>query len=140
VTSSASSLAIFFGPQGDTDVAHEVCDFIVTLACSEVSFVASPQGFNADFFSLLLSCATIRPRKVSSLTFDIWVTLQDLQVSERHPFLVQEIFFKLFPILMGQCIYPEGFSRWETYEDDDDLDDDIALEAAPEKEATEDKA
>lgn len=121
VTSSATALAPFFGPDGDNDVAHEVCDFIVTLATSEVSYLSSPQGFNVDIFQLLLSCVSLRPRKISSLTFDIWVTLQDMPVSERHPFLVQDIFYKLLPLLMDQCLYPEGFSHWDpcSYDEDD---------------------
>jgi len=123
ITLSAPSLAPFFGVNGDENVAQEICNFMVSIASNEIILLSSPQNCNIAFFDLLLSCTTLRPRKVSSLTFDVWLGIQDQPVANRHIYLTQEIFYKLLSSLLNQCIYPHGFINWESYDGDDDEDD-----------------
>lgn len=73
VTSTAHSLAPFFGTDGDENVAHEICNFMVSIASNDSALITTPQNCNIAFFDLLLSCATLRPRKIASLTFDVWL-------------------------------------------------------------------
>ena len=122
VTSVASSLAPFFGIDGDENVAHEICNFMVSIASNDIALLSMPQTCNVAFFDLLLSCATLRPRKIASLTFDVWLGIQDQPVANRHVYLTQDIFFKLISCLLNQCIYPDGFIDWDSCDNDDEDD------------------
>lgn len=122
VTSVASSLAPFFGSDGDENVAHEICNFMVSIASNDIALLSMPQSCNIAFFDLLLSCATLRPRKIASLTFDVWLGIQDQPVANRHVYLTQDIFFKLISCLLNQCIYPDGFVDWDSCDNDDEDD------------------
>ena len=89
---SAAQLAPFFdlnSDRGDHDVGYEICYCMVSIASQEIELSTSQQYCNVEFFRLLLSCATLKPRKIASLTFDLWLSLQDTPVSERHPYTHQ---------------------------------------------------
>ena len=123
---STAQLAPFFdldSARGDQEAAYEICYCMVTIASQEIALVTSPQFCNVDFFRLLLSCATQKPRKIASLTFDFWLSLQDTPVAERHPYTHQEIFENLLEILLKQSMYPPDFINWEEDAGDDDEDD-----------------
>ena len=122
VTSTAPSLAPFFGINGDENVAHEICNFMVSIASNDITLLTTPQNCNLGFFDLLLSCTTLRPRKIAALTFDVWLGIQDQPVANRHIYLTQDIFFKLLTCLLNQCIYPVGFVDWDNCENDDEDD------------------
>ena len=96
---------------------------MVTIASQEISIVTSPQFCNVEFFRLLLSCASQKPRKIASLTFDFWLSLQDTPVAQRHPYTHQEIFESLLEILLKQSMYPPNFINWKDDAGDDDEDD-----------------
>jgi hypothetical protein len=49
---------------------------MVSIASQEILLTTSQQYCNVEFFRLLLSCATLKPRKIASLTFDLWLSLQ----------------------------------------------------------------
>lgn len=122
---SASQLAPFFdlnSDRGDQDVGYEICYCMVSIASQEIELTTSQQCCNVEFFRLLLSCATLKPRKIASLTFDLWLSLQDTPVSERHPYTHQEIFETLLDILIKQSMYPPNFTSWRDDTDDDEDD------------------
>ena len=122
---SASQLAPFFdlnSDSGDQDVGYEICYCMVSIASQEIELSTSQQYCNVEFFRLLLSCATLKPRKIASLTFDLWLSLQDTPVSERHPYTHQEIFETLLDILIKQSMYPLEFSSWDDDANDDEDD------------------
>lgn len=106
------------GEEGHDDVAHEVCTTVTYLATQEVKLVASPQACITELFDLLLLFAASKPRKISSTTFDVWLALQEQPVVERHPYVTQEVFFKLLGALLAQCTYPQS---WASANDEDDL-------------------
>lgn len=124
ITASIPMLAPFFGIDGDEDTAYEICNFIVEICNAEVDLITSPHGCDVDFFNLLLSCVTLKPRKIASLTFDVWIAIQDQPVANRHEYLAEEIFYKLLTNLIDQCIYPNSFINWEdSYDDEDDFNE-----------------
>ena len=106
------------GEEGYDDVAHEVCTTVTYLTTQEVKLLASPQACNTELFDLLLLFAASKPRKISSSTFDVWLALQELPVVERHPYVTQEVFFKLLGALLTQCTYPQS---WASPSDEEDL-------------------
>jgi hypothetical protein len=124
ITSSAGLLAPFFSPDGgDERVAHEICNSLVSLASHEAPLVASPQHCSVEFFQLLLSCTQQRPRRIASLTFDVWISLADIPVVERHAYVSGEVFQVLLHNLLASIAYPADFSSsWdESADDEDDL-------------------
>ena len=125
MTSCSVYLAPFFdhtGESGDEDVAHEICNCMVSIACQEVDLVCSPESCNVDFINLLLELTKQKPRSIASLTFEVWVNLQeDLPVADRHPFLAQEVFYKLLEIILLQCTYPSDYTEsWDDCDEDED--------------------
>lgn len=125
-TSSGPSLAPFFAADKDSDnAAHEICSCIACLVCSETALVSAPDTCSVEFCTLLLSCASQRPRKIAALTFDAWLSLQDVPVALRHPLLHKQIYLSLLGALLSHFQYPEGFTSWdaELTDDEDDFTD-----------------
>lgn len=125
-TSSGPSLAPFFAAGSATDnAAHEICSCIASLVCSETALVSAPETCSVEFCSLLLSCTSQRPRKIAALTFDAWLSLQDVPVASRHPLLHKQIYLSLLGALLSHFQYPEGFTSWEAElrDDEDDFTD-----------------
>ena len=123
VTLSGPALAPFFAVDGSSDsAAHEICSCITSLVCNETAHLSGPESCNIDFFSLLLSCVAQRSRKIASLTFDAWLSLQDVAVIARHPFLQSQIYYSLLTILLTHCKYRDGFVGWDLEIDDDEDD------------------
>jgi hypothetical protein len=125
-TSSGPSLAPFFAADNSSDnAAHEICSCIASLVCSETALVSAPDTCSVEFCMLLLSCASHRPRKIAALTFDAWLSLQDIPVALRHPLLHKQIYLSLLGALLSHFQYPEGFTSWEAelVDDEDDFTD-----------------
>ena len=124
VTLSGPALAPFFAIDCHSDnAAHEICCCITSLTCNETAHLSKSASCNVDFFSLLLTCAAQRPRKIASITFDAWLSLQDIPVAARHPYLQKQIYSSLLTILLTHCKYGNGFVCWdsETNDDEDDF-------------------
>ncbi len=100
------------------NTAYEICNCLVAVIVSQLSFLAASSTFNLDFFTLLLSLASIQPRKIAMLTFDVWIAIQDIPITERHAYLVQDVFSQLLNVVFVQCIYPIDYD----HENDDDFD------------------
>ena len=63
----------------------------MAIVSNETALLSSPSSCNIDFFYLLLSCTGQHSRKIAALTFDAWVSLQDIPVAARHPFLNAQV-------------------------------------------------
>jgi hypothetical protein len=128
ITSSSVSLALFFKGGGEEEeVALEICNCIATIIEEETEFLVASESCNVELISLLLSCVTLRPRKLASITFDAWLAIQDVSVCSRHAAFVQvqgELFATLMDGLLAQCAYPAGFASWDadTADDEDDFE------------------
>lgn len=123
LVSSKASFAVFFtADKASESAAHEICSCIISLLCYETALLSAPDTAIVDLWHLLLSCATQRPRKLAVLTFDAWLSLQDLPVAERHPFLQMVVFHSLLDTLLLHSQYPEGFTSWDADEGDDEDD------------------
>ena len=125
ITSNACLLVPYFQVEngGNEQVAFGICNTLVALASSEVGLVASPRYCSADFFQLLLFCSRQRPRKIASLTFDVWIALADIPIAERHPYVAHEVFHAIVHNTLINCAYPADYSStWdESADDEDDL-------------------
>ena len=120
-TTSQPALAPFFARDKTSDnSAHEICSCIVSLVCNETAALCAVGTCDSDFWSLLLSCVSQKPRKIASMTFDAWLSLQDIPVAERHPFLQKQVFATLLISLLSQCQYPDGFTKWDESDDDEE--------------------
>ena len=120
-TRSQTALAPFFAPDKTSDnSAHEICSCIVSLVCNETAVLCAANTCDSDLWSLLLSCVSQKPRKIASMTFDAWLSLQDIPVAQRHPFLQKQVFATLLISLLSQCQYPEGFIDWDESDDDEE--------------------
>jgi hypothetical protein len=126
LTSNAAVLSPFFNSEldgGDSDVAYEICNALVSLAVNEAELLSNINSCPVEFFQLLLSCSNQRPRKVAGLTFDVWIALQDIPVVERHPYVSQDVFNTLLSNLLLQCEYPSDYDSntgWDNCDDDED--------------------
>lgn len=88
-----------------------ITECVVALISEETDYVAAPISTNGLeigllSFKALLWCTSIKPRKISLLTFDAWASLQDIPMEERHVYLQKEVFLVLFETLLGQITYP----------------------------------
>ena len=125
-TSSRPVLAPFFALDKTSDnCAHEICSCIVSLVCNGTALLCAADTCDSDFWHLLLGCVCQKPRKIASMTFDAWLSLQDVPADQRHPYLQKEVFASLLVSLLAQCKYPDGFINWA--ESDDDEEDFIAF-------------
>jgi hypothetical protein len=115
IVQAAPSIAVFYGPDGDDDVGIELCNSIVSVVAAELSMLVQPSFFCAPLFDMLLTFLNQKPRKISSITFEIWCNLQDIAPAERHPYLKEDIYARVFEIILAQCVY--------TPDDIDDPDD-----------------
>jgi hypothetical protein len=125
IMNATSSFAQYFGEDGDEDVAFEIIDCIVSIVVAELPFLCRPDRFQASIFDLLLMFLRQKPRKLASITFDIWCNLDDIPVRERHPFLTgagdrargASIYTQVLEVLVLQCMHhPEDM-------EDDDCED-----------------
>ena len=98
------------------NTAYEICNCLVAVIVSQLPFLSAPSTFNLDFFNLLLSLASIQPRKIAMLTFDVWIALQDVPITDRHSYLVQDVFSQLLNVVLVQCVFPSDY-------DSDNCDD-----------------
>lgn len=106
LVSHGASLAPFLSQPGDDNqVASDICNALVTIGNVDIDFIASPHNVVAvEYFTLLLACCNHRPRKTAAQTFDIWISIVDVPVSERHPYLVTELFRGVLNIMFNQSV------------------------------------
>jgi hypothetical protein len=91
------------------NTAYEICNCLVAVIVSQLQFLSAHSSFNIEFFNLLLSLASIQPRKIAMLTFDVWIALQDIPIAERHAYLAQDVFSQLLNVVLVQGIYPVDY-------------------------------
>lgn len=115
IVQAAPSMAVFYGEDGDDDVGIELCNSIVSVVDAELPMLVSSNFFCAPLFDMLLTFLNQKPRKISSITFEIWCNIQDTPVAERHPHLKEDIYTRVFEVILSQCVY--------TPDDVDDPDD-----------------
>ena len=118
IVTSMSYIFPLFREEGNDEIALDVCTSVVSLTTQQIKLLASPQTFNQEIFDLLLLFAAFKPRKIGSITFDAWLALQELPVVERHPYVTQEVFYKVLGVVMEQCTYPHS---WENSCDEEDF-------------------
>jgi hypothetical protein len=105
IVQAAPSIAVFYGPDGDDDVGIELCNSIVSVVAAELPMLVQPNFFCPPLFDMLLTFLNQKPRKISSITFEIWCNLQDIAVTERHICLQEDIYARVFAIILAQCVY-----------------------------------
>jgi len=120
IISSMPNIVPIFQQAGDDadELKHDICDCLVSVASQEVRLLVNPSTFNVKPFELLLMFAATKPRKIATLTFDVWLALQEIPVAERHIFMSQEVFYKLLEILFDQITFPLGPLDQETEEEE----------------------
>ena len=118
ISSMPSIIPLFHGG----DVACDVCDCLVSLASHEIRLLSHPRTCNVELFQLILMFSATKPRKIASLTFEVWLTLQEVPVSDRHTFVTQEVFYKLLGILLDQISLPVAST---TLDDNDEEGEDM---------------
>lgn len=131
-----SSLFSFFKDESQTEVMLQVAHLYTSLAETEIEYF-SGVGFRVDLFQSCLHCLASRPRKVAAITFDLWIRIPDVAVTNRNPYLREQIFYEIVERLVldsifiltlqsyiclqhNQIIYPAGFIHWDECEEDED--------------------
>ena len=109
--------------EGET--AAEIVNLLVEIGISETDQLCSPEMFEAAFFEKLLSIASVRPRRLAVVTYDVWLNIQEIPFDSRHPYTHQEVFYHLLEKLIQQIIFPSGFKGWDADVDYDDDEDDF---------------
>lgn len=63
----------------------------------------------------------LKPRKLATLMFDVWIALQDCSTDIKPQYLTKQVYFKLFEIIVHQCKYPFNCSKsvWRGSDADD---------------------
>jgi len=115
-----SIIARHFEDTSDDSVVAEICNMMAFLGSNEAIQICSPEGLEPTFFAALLFVAAQRPQRLACVTFDVWLSIQDIPVANRHPFTTQEVFYKLLAILLQQSSLPATFTSWEDGDEDED--------------------
>lgn len=123
---AAPTFSIYFGEGADGDVAFALADCVVAIVSAELPLLCRTETFQECIFDLLLTFLSQRPRKLASMTFEVWCNLEDIPSRERHPYLTgvgrgtgsrtESIYTKVLSTLVLQSIF-----RPTDVEDADDI-------------------
>lgn len=113
ILSMVPSFSKHFGDGGDRDVAFELVDCVVSIVAAELPLLCRPDNFQMSIFDLLLTFLSQKPRKLASMTFEVWCNLDDIPARERHPFLTSadsanfnySIYTRILEVLVNQSIF-----------------------------------
>jgi len=117
---SISSTEFVIAPLKTADV-QEWEDSIVslsnlasTLAREEIETIALCQLPGCtDLIQLLLSLQSHPTHNVAMPVLDVWLALQDIPTSERHPTLAAPLYQQLVEIILNRAAYSPTFVSWE---------------------------
>ena len=94
-----SSLFSFFKDESHNDAMLQITHLFTSLVENEIEYY-SGVGFRIDLFQTILHCLSSRPRKVASITFDLWIRIQDIAVVNRNPYLREQVFYEILERLV----------------------------------------
>jgi transportin-3 len=117
-----AAIASHFGPSGDDAVKAEVSNLLAFLGSAEAPQLCSVEGLEPNFFAALLFVVAQRPRQLAVLSFDVWLSIQDIPVSSRHPYATQDVFHQLLEVLLKQVTLSPNFTSWDVDGEDDEED------------------
>jgi len=123
-----STLSAFFDPfsaSGDEQAAHEVANLLALLGSADAEFLL--KAANPWLFEKLLFITTQKPRRLATLTFDVWMSIQEIPTDPRHPFSTQGLFQQLLAVTLKQAALPVAFTDWDSgdaaADDEDDFEE-----------------
>ena len=122
------SISFLFDSNKDPEddlASVEFCNLLCMMAEEDAEALCDKDSFSISYFEHVLAITQIKPRRLGVLLFDVWLLVQDIPVQSRHPFVAQEVFFRLLQILIEQCAYPTGFKSWDDVDIDVDDEDDF---------------
>eukprot|EP00467_Chlorarachnion_reptans_P000515 CAMPEP_0114538770 /NCGR_PEP_ID=MMETSP0109-20121206/30328_1 /TAXON_ID=29199 /ORGANISM="Chlorarachnion reptans, Strain CCCM449" /LENGTH=1023 /DNA_ID=CAMNT_0001722827 /DNA_START=87 /DNA_END=3159 /DNA_ORIENTATION=+ len=110
-----SSMAEVLGPRlanalkdGDLEECRHI-GLAISTVCEEASeIIARGDDSSLRLVSMILDCTEKSPLAISELTFDFWLTLNTIEIRNRHPSLRHDIYFRLLKILLQRLRCPSG--------------------------------
>ncbi|KAL7521758.1 hypothetical protein ACHAWX_006439 [Stephanocyclus meneghinianus] len=85
-----------------------------TLAREEMEEIAQCQLPGcSELFELLLELQSHEVHNAAVPVFEVWLALQDVPISGRHPNLIQPLFRRLVEVILNRVAYPPTFVSWD---------------------------
>ena len=85
-----------------------------TLAREDIEEIATCKlPGSSDLIQLLLNLQSHPIHEVAVPVLEVWLALQDLSTSERHPRLAAPLYQQLVEIILNRVSYPPTFVSWE---------------------------
>jgi hypothetical protein len=123
ISRCSAVLSQFFSKDHGSDgIALDICNCVSALVAKDAAFFVSYRGFDINFMSILLGCTRQRPRKIAAVTFDAWLSIQDVPTIDRHDIAKFDLFCQLLGNILEQVMYPANFTSWDDSVDDDEDD------------------
>ncbi|ETO13064.1 hypothetical protein RFI_24311 [Reticulomyxa filosa] len=98
---------------------HEIIRSIAQLICgfaeAETKFIAEGAPSCLKIVQMILDCTSYPKTAISEMTFDFWMSLQDIAVANRHANLQQPVYSRLLTVLLAYPIDPEELSEYSRY-------------------------
>jgi hypothetical protein len=101
--STITSFTTYLSSIHEEIVSLAISNMITSFISVYIDYITTNNGYHETLFTLLLTCTTHKPRKVAAITFDAWISIQDIPYSQRHTYLQQEIFYQL--LLQLVCMH-----------------------------------
>ncbi|KAL7473463.1 hypothetical protein ACHAXS_013908 [Conticribra weissflogii] len=105
------------------DAIVSLSNLAATLAREEMEDLATCRMVgSADLVELLLSLQSHPVHAAAVPILEVWLTLQDVPTSERHPDLTSPLHGRLVEVLWRRVAYPPSFVSWEEELDVEEVD------------------
>ena len=98
--------------QGWEDATVAVSNLASTLAREENISTCQLQG-SSDLIQLLLELQAHPVHNVALPVLEVWLALQDIPTSNRHPSLGTPLYMKLVELILNRISFPPTFISWE---------------------------
>jgi hypothetical protein len=100
--------------QGWEDATVALSNFASTLAREEMEEIATCKLEGSfDLIQMLLELQAHPVHNVALPVLEVWLVLQDIPTSDRHPSLAAPLYMQLVEVMLNRIAYPPTFISWE---------------------------